>query len=404
MVQFKRLAILFLLIFIGVIPSIAQQNGVFHSVLVTKKLQFKGSVPHIGYALIDTSGNGDLAWRTIGGLGSSGEVYAGGHLANTDDSTLNADSLSQNLRNEMALKLAKGDTAAMLGNYFNQVGWGLIKIGHTVGMDSLKVATIWKIDSLAALISGGGDGNNYTTAISFSDNILTTSRSGLSALTAAFDSTRWHTKLYYDGIYQHVGSYLTSFSETDPTVSAIIKAIPVTTNATTNKYYYWNNGSIDRRQISYSDISGTPTIFYPVTSVFSRTGDVVATSGDYNTNQVTENTNLYYTNTRARNAFNLTTIGTTGVSTYNNTTGTWNIPNYTYTLPTASASVLGAVKVGTGLSISSGTLNVTAMDTTGKWLQDAYVRNDSIFKVKNGTETFRSEERRVGKECRSRWS
>jgi hypothetical protein len=36
-----------------------------------------------------------------------------------------------------------------------------------------------------------------------------------------------------------------------------------------------------------------------VTSVFGRTGAVVAVSGDYNTSQVTENTNLYFTNARA---------------------------------------------------------------------------------------------------------
>jgi hypothetical protein len=36
-----------------------------------------------------------------------------------------------------------------------------------------------------------------------------------------------------------------------------------------------------------------------VTSVFGRTGAVVATSGDYTTAQVTENTNLYFTNARA---------------------------------------------------------------------------------------------------------
>lgn len=36
-----------------------------------------------------------------------------------------------------------------------------------------------------------------------------------------------------------------------------------------------------------------------VSSVFGRTGAVVATSGDYNSSQVTENTNLYFTNARA---------------------------------------------------------------------------------------------------------
>jgi hypothetical protein len=40
------------------------------------------------------------------------------------------------------------------------------------------------------------------------------------------------------------------------------------------------------------------TIASGVTSVFGRTGDVVATNGDYTTTQVTEGTNLYYTEAR----------------------------------------------------------------------------------------------------------
>ena len=42
----------------------------------------------------------------------------------------------------------------------------------------------------------------------------------------------------------------------------------------------------------------TSDISYPVTSVFGRTGAVVAASGDYTTTQVTEGTNLYYTEAR----------------------------------------------------------------------------------------------------------
>jgi hypothetical protein len=66
-----------------------------------------------------------------------------------------------------------------------------------------------------------------------------------------------------------------------------------------------------------------------VSSVFGRTGAVIAVSGDYNTSQVTENTNLYYTDARARASISLTTTGTSGVSTYNSSTGVINIPNYT---------------------------------------------------------------------------
>lgn len=117
---------------------------------------------------------------------------------------------------------------------------------------------------------------------------------------------------------------------------------------------------------------------FPVTSVFGRTGAVVAASGDYTTTQVTEGTNLYYTDARfntsfaaksttfltegtnlyytaarfnsafsskttsdltegtnlyytdgrSRNAISLTTSGTSGAATYNSTTGVLNIPNY----------------------------------------------------------------------------
>lgn len=41
-------------------------------------------------------------------------------------------------------------------------------------------------------------------------------------------------------------------------------------------------------------------IAFPVTSVFGRTGAVVAASGDYTTTQVTEGTNQYFTNARVR--------------------------------------------------------------------------------------------------------
>lgn len=63
-----------------------------------------------------------------------------------------------------------------------------------------------------------------------------------------------------------------------------------------------------------------------VTSVFGRTGAVVAASGDYTTTQVTEGTNLYFTDARARAAISLTTTGTSGAATYSG--GTLNIPQY----------------------------------------------------------------------------
>jgi predicted heme/steroid binding protein len=66
----------------------------------------------------------------------------------------------------------------------------------------------------------------------------------------------------------------------------------------------------------------------PVTSVFGRTGAIIAQSGDYTTTLVTEGTNLYFTDSRARSAISLTTLGSSGPATYSNLTGVLNIPDY----------------------------------------------------------------------------
>ena len=51
-----------------------------------------------------------------------------------------------------------------------------------------------------------------------------------------------------------------------------------------------------------------------------------------NTLAVPESGNLYFTDTRARDAISLTTTGTTGAATYTPATGVFNIPNYTKTI------------------------------------------------------------------------
>ncbi len=82
-----------------------------------------------------------------------------------------------------------------------------------------------------------------------------------------------------------------------------------------------------------------------------------------NTLVVPELTNLYFTNARARTAISLTTTGSTGASTYDNSTGVFNIPNYADQYVGTVTSV--DMSVPTGLSVSgnpittSGTLAVT---------------------------------------------
>ena len=91
-----------------------------------------------------------------------------------------------------------------------------------------------------------------------------------------------------------------------------------------------------------------------VTSVFGRTGAVVATSGDYTTTLITEGTNLYYTDTRARAAITLTTTGSSGSATYSG--GTLNIPSY-------SVAGLGAVPDNRTITINGEVYDLSANRT-----------------------------------------
>lgn len=66
----------------------------------------------------------------------------------------------------------------------------------------------------------------------------------------------------------------------------------------------------------------------PVSSVFGRTGAVVSANGDYTTSQVTEGSNLYYTDERAQDAVgNIITGGGDITVTYNDGANTLTVAN-----------------------------------------------------------------------------
>jgi hypothetical protein len=87
-----------------------------------------------------------------------------------------------------------------------------------------------------------------------------------------------------------------------------------------------------------------------VTSVNGQTGAVNLT-----TTNISEATNLYYTDARARAAISLTTTGSSGVATY--VSGVLNIPNYTL-------AGLGGVPTTTTLNINGTTLDLS---TSRSW-------------------------------------
>jgi hypothetical protein len=99
-------------------------------------------------------------------------------------------------------------------------------------------------------------------------------------------------------------------------------------------------------------------------NILAGSGNVLAGGdNDGNVTKVTIGTNLTLSggvlSASGGATLSLTTTGTSGVATY--TGGVLNIPNYTYTLPTASTTVLGGVKVdGTTITISGGVISSAA--------------------------------------------
>jgi len=150
-------------------------------------------------------------------------------------------------------------------------------------------------------------------------------------------------------------------------------AFTISQSGTTSNGYLsstdWNTFNAKQNALGYTPVPNTRqltingvtydlsadrtwTISFPVTSVFGRTGAITAQSGDYTTTQVTEGTNLYFTNARA--------IGST-LTGYTSGSGTI----------TSSDSILSAIQklngnVGllTGAIIYQGTWNASTNTPT----------------------------------------
>lgn len=88
-----------------------------------------------------------------------------------------------------------------------------------------------------------------------------------------------------------------------------------------------------------------------------------------NTFSVTESTNLYFTNARARTSISLTTFGSSGAASYNSSTGQLNIPNY--------AGGAGGV-TSIGVTVPTGLLVSPASITTSGTFAFTYASGYSI--------------------------
>jgi hypothetical protein len=104
-----------------------------------------------------------------------------------------------------------------------------------------------------------------------------------------------------------------------------VKSIPATTGTQAKVLVPGVNGRISSATVAQLITQSGGNL---VSSVFGRTGVVVASIGDYNTDQVTEGQALYFSTSRARKIFSVTTFNTSGPATYDSSTGIINIPQY----------------------------------------------------------------------------
>jgi hypothetical protein len=160
----------------------------------------------------------------------------------------------------------------------------------------------------------------------------------------------------------------------------------LTSGVGTDGYYYITNVAGNTNLDGISDWHvGDWAIFHggvwqqvdntdAVVSVNGYTGAVSLVSSDIPEGA----TNLYFTNTRARQAISLTTTGSSGAATYNDGTGVLNIPNYNpdlsgYVPATRTLTINGTAfdltadrswSVGTVTSVAELTLGTTGTDVT----------------------------------------
>lgn len=139
-----------------------------------------------------------------------------------------------------------------------------------------------------------------------------------------------------------------------------------------------------------SGLGGEPAITAGTTSQYWR-GD--KTWQTLNTTAVTEGTNLYFTNTRARDAISLTTNNSSGAATYSG--GVLNIPNYTLSglggisLTSLSASAPLSYNNGTGaFSITQANGSTNGFLSSTDWTTFNNKQNALGFTPANSTTTI----------------
>jgi hypothetical protein len=137
--------------------------------------------------------------------------------------------------------------------------------------------------------------------------------------------------------------------------------VSVAGNTTVNGISDWKVGDwIVFHGTTWQKVDNTES----VVSVNGFVGAVTLT-----TSNISEGTNLYFTDLRARQAISLTTTGNSGASTYNNGTGVLNVPQYTLTglggVPTTRSITINGVNFDLSADRTYNVGTVTSIATSG---------------------------------------
>ena len=330
------------------------------------------AVTGAGYPSQYIRGDGTLAdFPTSGGGGSSVSYYLNG---GTSQGTIGGVTYYEMSKT--------ADTGT--GVDFPLVGDGLIVSFLTDAGDPAQLnipAGNWNYEIYASMSSNGGTPQMYAelyvyngttfTLISTSSNEILYDGVNLNLYTFAMTvpattlalTDRLAIKLYST----NSGGKTTTVHTQDSHLCQVITTFSTgitALNGLTAQVQYFATGT-SGTDFAISSSTATHTFNLPTASATNRGALSSANWSTFNSKQ---------------DAISLTTTGTTGAATF--ISNTLNIPDYTYTLPTATSSILGGVKIGSGVTITSGVISVSTnyqapitLTTTGSSGSATFVTN-----------------------------
>jgi trimeric autotransporter adhesin len=332
------------------------------SLSATTPLSYNSSTGDFSISQANTTTNGYLSftdWNTFNGkqavLNGTGFVKASGTTISYDNSTYLTTISGITAGGELSGTYANPSlvNSAVTGKVLTGVN---ITGGTVVDTDSILTAFGKLQNQINGLIGGSiykGTWNastntpTLTSSVGTSGNYYIVSVAGSTNLNGITDWQVGDWAIFQGTTWQKVDN-----TDSVSSVNGFTGAVSLTTSNISegSNLYYTNARTIASSLTGYTSgagtISSSDTILTAiqklngnigslttgVSSVFGRTGAVVSATGDYTTSQVTEGSNLYYTDVRARLSI---TDSVTGID-YNSTTGVFSTTSG-YGIPTTAS-------------------------------------------------------------------